>query len=229
MPLFHYKCQLIKRLLSDRTDDPLRPKIENKVQKHLEICEDCRKEADFYVELSNVSPKLGNFQPPNYLWERISLAVDEHPWEEGDNSHPIFQFSFLHSYKNSIPLAGVVATVLLVIILTLMPDLSTDMGGNNNQVQAGEINPEVAYVSLFMMSQGDKYPPEVQDYFISQLNGLNEKIAIIKTAMERHPHNQEIKLRLAEVYKQKISIYKRLEIPSRYQLMGNLSPKRIIN
>ncbi|MFH1701093.1 MAG: zf-HC2 domain-containing protein [Candidatus Zixiibacteriota bacterium] len=229
MTLFNYKCKRIKRLLSYGIDEPLTPGDEKKVQRHLEICGDCRKEAEFYLELSSVSKELGNLPPPDYLWERISLAVDEHPWEDDVNSYRIFQFSFLRSYKNSIPLAGVAATVLLALILTLIPDLSTDMDGANNRVLAGEINPDVAYVSLFMMSRGDKYPSEVQDYFINRLNGLNEKIAIIKTAMKRHPHNQEIKLRLTEVYKQKIGIYKRLEIPSRCQIMGNLSPKPITN
>jgi len=229
MLFINYKCQRVRRLLSDRIDAPLTARAEKKILKHLELCEECQKEATFYAELSEVSRELDYSQPPNYLWERISLKVDEHPWEEGDNSLPKFQFSFLHSYKNSIHLAGVVATVLLVIMLTLTPDLSTDMGSNKYQVQAGEIDPDVAYVSLFMMSQGNKYPMEVQDHFINQLNRLNEIITFIKTKLEYHPHNQEIKLRLAEAYKQKINIYQRLEIPSRYQLMGNLSPKRIIN
>lgn len=229
MLFFNNKCQRIKRLLSDRIDAPLSKRSEIKVEKHLKFCEECQKEVDFYSDLSQISKELDYSQPPDYLWERISLKVDEHPWEDEGNSGSKIQFSFLHSYKNSIHLAGVVATIFLVIILTLTPDLSTDMDGNKFQVQAGELDPDVAYVSLFMMSQGDKYPSEVQDYFISQLNGLNEKITYIKSKLESHPHNQEVRLRLAEVYKQKIYIYKRLEIPSKYQLMGNLSPEQIIN
>jgi hypothetical protein len=69
---------------------------------------------------------------------------------------------------------------------------------------------DLEYVSIYMMANQDKFPSEVRDYYLGQIEGLNKKIKTIKSALERYPKNQHINAQLAMTYKQKIDLYSQM-------------------
>jgi predicted anti-sigma-YlaC factor YlaD len=83
---FGDKCHRIRRLVSDRVDGPLSARAEKKVISHLEKCSECREESAFYQELKETASRIERVPPPPYLWERITVGLDEHPWGEEEVS-----------------------------------------------------------------------------------------------------------------------------------------------
>jgi hypothetical protein len=204
---FGSKCRRVKRLLSDRIDAPLSTKDEAVIRAHLAECRNCRKELTFYEHLKKSSHTLEPDTPPPYLWERISLKLDEHPW--GDEDSPS---NNRISSAWRINLAGVFTSCLLITFLCLLPGVKIE----DNDYPAGglaraeEFNSNIEYLSLYMMANGDMFPPEVRDYYLNQVQALDHKIKMIKSALDRFPENRRIKTQLATAYTHKIALYRHI-------------------
>ena len=205
------KCRRIRRLLSDRVDAPLPARAERKVAAHLENCPECRDEYAFYQELKENATHLQNSPPPAYLWERISLAVDEHPWGEDEG------FSDESSRPAAIGLTGKINWAAAILSIALVAVLSLSPGGVPHESRLthgtgmpGSASRDIEYVSLYLMANQDKFPEPVRDYYIGHMEGLNQKIETIKSALERYPQNNHIKAQLAMAYRQKIELYKEM-------------------
>jgi len=201
------KCRRVKRLLSDRIDAPLSAKDEARIRAHLAKCRNCREELAFYKRLKKSSHKLEPDTPAPCLWERISLKLDEHPW--GDEGLPSNNRA---SSAWRINLAGMFTSCLLITFLCLLPGAKVENDGypTGELARAEEFNSNIEYLSLYMMANGNMFPPEVRDYYLNQVQALNQKIKMIKSALDRFPENRRIKTQLATTYAHKIAIYRRI-------------------
>ena len=208
-----YNCRKTEKYLSDGIDSPLSPSVEKKVAAHLVVCSECREKQTFYHELKKLAGSLVDKTPPNYIWERISLRV-EHPW--GDEEDRGFR-RFFGKLITCLPVrrinfAGAVATSILIMFLSLVPGGRSDYSSapTGRSVQAEDFDSGNDFLSLYMMADDDRYPMEVREYYLNQLEGLNQKIKMVKTALDRFPENRHIKAHLAMAYEAKIRLYHHL-------------------
>ncbi|MCK5126367.1 MAG: zf-HC2 domain-containing protein [candidate division Zixibacteria bacterium] len=210
------KCEKIKRLLSDRIDTPLSERLEKKVRHHLEHCDDCRREADFYELIKADASKIDSVTPPDFLWERISLSIEEHPWGEDEHRQVTFFKNLSRLLQGSINYAGAALTFALIALLCLMPGGSSDRENFSKgaSIRAEEIGTNASYVSLYMMSHRERFPYEVQDYYLNKLGNLDQQIKMIKSALDRFPNNHQMSEQLVRTYAKKLKLYHQLGIAS---------------
>lgn len=207
-----YTCRRIRRLLSDRVDAPLSSGDERRVAAHLEKCESCRSEYAFYLDLKAAAGGLENVRPPAYLWERVAVQLDEHPWGEDQNRPGVWAAmgGFLNGHF------GLVGAVVSVVLILLIGGLPT---GFKRQVPNPYVpavheqiwGSELQNLSAFMIANGDRFPVEVQDYYLRHVEGLDRQIRTIKSALARYPNNRQIQAQLAIAYGQKIRLYQEME------------------
>ncbi len=210
MALFANKCQRIKRLLSRRLDEKLPLSLEKKVARHLEQCADCRAEEAFYSQIKITAANTDKYPMPDYLWERISLEVEEHPWGEDDEKYSKSQFSCFNLTKNPLNFSAIIA--VLILALVLFPGTSREDGGhtNNSSVRAEENNSDKAYLSLYLINHPENFPVETHDFYINQLDAINQKTDMIKYVLKKFPNNRQMRLKLANIYSKKIRLYQQL-------------------
>jgi len=213
---FGMSCRRIRRLLSDRLDNPLSLRDERKVTLHLASCADCRASDAFYRNLKEAAAHIENAPPPGYLWERVTVALDEHPWGEDTPYAGIrlpFPLSFLKGQMNY---AGAILSLALIALFTFAPGTGGhDADRLTQSAASGEVSsPAMESVSLFLSVNSDRFPPERQEYYLNHMLGLEQKIQTIKSALVRHPHNRHIMAQLALAYEQKIGLYRELGLGS---------------
>lgn len=212
------RCRRMRRLLSDRIDSPLPARDEKRVVAHLKTCRTCREEEAFYREMKAAARHLEPLPPPGYLWERVSLRLDEHPW--GEDPRPAWDgktspAGFLIRHIN---IAGAVVSALLIAALCLLPNKTAEVGTQMFSPTARiDSDRNIEYLSLYMMANGDRFPVEVRDYYLNCAKGLNQKIKTIKSALERYPQNRDIKAQLALAYRQKLELYNLVGMPPAQQ------------
>lgn len=208
-----YNCRKTEKYLSYRIDSPLSKAVEKKVAAHLETCPQCREKQVFFHELKELAGSLENHTPPNYIWERISLRL-EHPWgdEEERGFRRLYGKLFSRFPVREINFAGAVVTSILIMFLCLVPGGRSDYSSapTGRGVQAKEIDSGRDFLSLYMMADDDRYPMEVREYYLNQLEGLNQKIKMVKAALDKFPENRHIKAHLAMAYEAKIRLYNHL-------------------
>ena len=213
---FGISCRRIRRLLSDRLDNPLSLRDEQKVTLHLASCADCRASHAFYRNLKETAAHIENAPAPGYLWERITVALDEHPWGEDTPYAGIrlpFPFSVL---KGQINYAGAVLSLALIALFTFAPGTGGhDVDTPSQTATSGDVSSTaMESVSLFLTVNSDHFPPERQEYYLNHMQGLEQKIQTIKSALVRYPHNRHIMAQLALAYEQKIGLYRELGLGS---------------
>jgi len=205
------KCRRIRRLLSDRVDSPLSARAGRRVDSHLENCSECREEYAFYRELKESAARAEKVAPPPYVWERIAVAIDEHPWGEDETLSPELSIPAGKNLTGKINWAGAVLSMALVAVLSLSPGgVSHESRLTHRSTAPGGISRDMEYVSLYLMANQDKFPVQVRDHYLSHMEGLNQKIETIKSALERYPQNNHIKAQLAMAYRQKIELYEEM-------------------
>lgn len=195
------KCQRIMKLVSENLDSSLSPRAERRISVHLAQCEHCRETADYYREIKTIASDLDNSPAPSYLWERINIQLDEHPW--GDE---ISERTVRTNWANY------AFSLALILILALVPGAAIDdnSGSIGTTAYAREFDPGLENVSLYMASQSDHFPVEVRDYYLTQLQALDGRIRKVKNTLERYPSNRAVREQLTIVYGQKIKLYREL-------------------
>lgn len=211
---FDYKCRRIRQLLSDRLDGPLSPADERRVQRHLTRCADCREEASFYAQIKETAESIDDVTPPEYLWDRISVEIDIDPWGGRRPSllQKLWKRVSAYSPAGKINFAGIVLSCMLITMLCLLPGGGTGEDGqpDNALAQAEEVDAHLEYLSLYMTAKGDQFPSTVRDYYLGQIEGLDHKIRMIKSALNRYPQNKRVKAQLALAYQHKLALYHRM-------------------
>lgn len=208
------KCRRIRQLLSDRTDGPLASAEERRVQKHLTNCPECREEMAFYRQIRETAESFEEVTPPDYLWDRISVEIDIDPW--GGHKPTLLQKLWKSvadfSPTGRINFAGIVLSCMLLIVLCLLPGGGNGNSGqpNNALAQAEEIDAHLEYLSLYMTAKGDQFPSPVRNYYLGQIEGLDQKIRMIKSALNRFPENKRVRAQLAIAYRHKLALYHRM-------------------
>lgn len=211
---FDHKCRRIRQLLSDRLDGPLSPADERRVQNHLIRCPECRQEMTFYRQIKETAESIEDVTPPDYLWDRISVEIDIDPWGGCEPSflQKLWRQVTAFSPTGKINFAGIVLSCMLVIILCLLPGGGTgeDNQPDNALAQADEVDAHLEYLSLYMTAKGDQFPSTVRNYYLGQIEGLDQKIRMIKSALNRFPENKRVKAQLAIAYQHKLALYHRM-------------------
>ncbi|MCP4567008.1 MAG: hypothetical protein GY841_05445 [FCB group bacterium] len=209
-----YKCRRIRQLLSDRIDGPLAPAEECRVQKHLTHCPECREELAFYRQIRETAESIEEVTPPDYLWDRISVEIDIDPWggQKPTLLQKLWKWVAVFSPTGKINFAGIVLSCMLISVLCLLPGGGN---GNSNQpdnalAQAEEIDAHLEYLSLYMTAKGDQFPSTVRNYYLGQIEGLDQKIRMIKSALNRFPENKRVRAQLAVAYQHKLALYHRM-------------------
>jgi hypothetical protein len=208
-----YHCRSVLRLISAGLDEPLTPRQQRKTEAHLARCPECRAEAAFYRNLKEAAETMENRSAPTYIWERIALETEEHPWGEGaGKSAGLFsQWPVCRLLFGRLRPAAIVAAVLMTALSVIMPN---QMPGESEARPLTFVEAErtsTAYLSFMLALESDHFPAEVQDYYLSQLGALDQRIRTVKTALRRFPENRAIRAQLVAVYQQKITLYKRLQ------------------
>ena len=218
----YMKCNRVRRLISDGIDEPLSVRDEAKVQAHLAVCPDCRRELSFYNRIKKTASKLEAKTPPAYLWERISLELDEHPWGDEPDHDAGFWKKFLPGWGGfqEINLSSAVVSFLLIAFLCLFPGLDSinDEASPPTLAQASEYEADLSYLSLYMMANNDIFPNQVQEYYLAQFRALDGKIRMIKSALDRFPDNRRIRAQLALAYGHKLALYNRIGLTENNRL-----------
>ncbi len=201
------KCRRIKRLASDSLDSPrsaLSARIDKMVTAHLDQCEDCRAEIDFYREIKSLAGNMEQEQAPSYLWDRINIQLDEHPWGDPEETRK--------TGFGSLNWPGYAFSLAVVLILSLVPASAIDDNSDSigSTAFAREYDPGLEDVSLYMVSQSDHFPIEVRDYYVTQLQALDSKIRKVRNTLEKFPNNRVVREQLTIVYGQKIKLYREL-------------------
>jgi len=206
---FDNKCRKIRRLLSDRVDERLSIRDERRVAAHLSDCDGCRQEYAFYRELKATASEMDMIRPPVYLWDRIALQVDEHPWGE-DRARPSCAWYPAKLWNGNLGLVGAVIGLALVLIIGLMPSGRSSMARQTDRaaVQEGLLWQGIEPLSLFMFAGGDRFPSEVRDYYLRHAESLDRQIRTIKSALAQYPNNRQIQAQLAIAYGQKLQLYR---------------------
>ncbi len=212
---FGDNCRRIRRLLSDRVDEPLSSRNERRVAAHLAVCHECRREYDFYCDLKEAAAEMESIAPPAYLWERIALHVDEHPWGEGE-PHRTPGGLLARFWAGNIGYIGTVASIVLILLIGLRPAGGLDNTRDKDQSVAAEgtLGEDLEFLSVFMIFNGDRFPAELRDYYIRHAENLDQQIRTIKSALARYPNNQQMQAQLAIAYDQKIRLYHEVESAS---------------
>jgi len=208
-------CRRMRRMLSDRVDGVLSERETRRVDEHLRSCPSCREEYRFLRELVETASALEYHKAPDYLWERINLQLDEHPWggeDPAEGPEPGWRGLLVPN----INFAGLACICALIAILCLLPGPAGDDSGyiDENTALAQEYSSNIEYVSLYMMANADQFPPEIQQYYMNQLMSLDQKIRMIKTTLDRFPENRRAQAELAATYGHKLAIYKKLGFTS---------------
>lgn len=222
---FACTCRRIRRLLSDRIDAPLPPGDEARVTAHLEKCEACRAEYAFYLDLKAAAHGMESVRPPAYLWERIAVQLDEHPWGE-DQNRPGVWTTLAGFINGNFGFVGAVVSVALILLIGGLPGGFERQAPNPYVPAAHEtlLGSDLPNLSAFMIANGDCFPTEVQDYYLRHAEGLDQQIRTIKSALAHYPNNRQIQAQLAIAYGQKIRLYQELESSS---LRGGHLPDRL--
>lgn len=208
-----YRCRRVLRLVSMGLDEPLTHRRQRTIEAHLAQCPECRAEAAFYRDIKGAAGAMENRPAPDYIWDRIVLQTDEHPWGEGmvrSTARAAVEHAQRLLFGRLRP-AAVFATGLILALSIAMP--SRIPGESEARpltfVEAERTSTE--YLSFMLAMEGDRFPAEVQDYYLSQLGALDQRIRTVKTALQRFPENRAIRAQLIAAYQQKISLYKRLQ------------------
>jgi hypothetical protein len=206
---FGNKCHRIRRLLSERVDEPLSTRNERCVAEHLVDCNECRREYEFYRELKEVAFEMEMIRPPTYLWDRISVQVDEHPWGE-DGVRPLGARSPAKLWQGNLGLAGAVIALVLVLIIGLMPSgrSSDTRQVGRDAIQEESLPQEIDPLTIFLLSGSDRFPTGVRDYYLRHAESLDRQIRTIKLALTQYPNNRQIQAQLAIAYGQKLQLYR---------------------
>jgi hypothetical protein len=195
-------------------DESLSAKDEATVSAHIAECTKCKRELTFYEKLRADASEMDTKSPPAYLWERISLQLEEHPWGEEGNPENKFWRKYLPGMMDfrEANISGVLVSIILITFLCLFPGLSTiqDSSDFPTQVQAKAYDANLHYLSLYMIANGDIFPEPVREFYLAQLNALDGKIRMIKDVLGRFPENRLIKAQLAAAYAQKLALYRRI-------------------
>jgi hypothetical protein len=185
--------------------------MEAKVEEHLSRCDACREEWEFYINIKEAATELENVPPPAYMWDRIELAIDEHPWGEKPESRKKTRGLVWGVLGGRVNYVAAALSLILIFALSLAPNSAYEK-------RATQMEPagtgDLEYVSLYMMTNQNRFPVEIRDYYLAGMEGLNQKIKTIKSALERFPENRHIKAQLALAYKQKIDLYRELGTPT---------------
>jgi len=209
------KCRRIRRYLSDGLDTPLPPRIEKRVSRHLASCSECREELAFYRDLKEAASQIETIKVPDYLWERISIELDEHPWgEDGTRQDKRESVFSLRSINTRINLAGAALSLLLLALLSLSPGGASHKTSAVYQSASHGMSPsrDIEYVSLYLLANQDRFPREVRYHYLSYMEGLNFRIDKLKSALAQYPSNYHIKDQLAMVYSEKIKLYREIGV-----------------
>ncbi|MDD4051974.1 MAG: zf-HC2 domain-containing protein [candidate division Zixibacteria bacterium] len=207
------RCRRVLRLVSMGLDEPLTNGRQRKIEAHLAQCPACRAEAAFYREIKEAAQAIENRPAPDYIWDRIVLQTDEHPWGEGAVESMVrvsIEYARRLLFGRLRP-AAVFATGLILALSITMPN---QIPGESEArpltfVEAERTSTE--YLSFMLAMESDRFPVEVQDYYLSQLGGLDQRIRTVKTALRRFPENRAIRAQLVAAYQQKITLCRRLQ------------------
>ncbi len=216
MSIFGGKCHRVKRLISAGIDDPLSNADEAKVLAHVAFCQDCREEMAFYNRLRKNLADLEMKQPPRYLWERISLQLDEHPWGSNAEGETNYAQKLVPGWSalRGTNLSSIIVCCILIAFLCLFPGMEAIQTDSDvpESAQAGELDPNLEYLSLYMIANHDIFPDQVREYYLTQLESLEGKIKMIKAALDRFPGNRRIRAQLAMVYRHKLALYQHIGV-----------------
>ncbi len=208
-----YRCRSILRLVSAGLDEPLTPRQQRKTEAHLARCPQCRAEAAFYQSIKVAAGGMENRPAPVYIWDRITLEIEEHPWGEGagkSTRQPAPTVAFRLLFGRLRPAVACV-TGLMLAFLIVMPN---QIPGESEARPLTFVEAErtsTAYLSFMLALENDRFPVEVQDYYLNQLGALDQRIRTVKSALRRFPENRAIRQQLVAAYQQKITLYKRLQ------------------
>lgn len=195
------------RLVSEGLDEPPTSPRRKKTEAHLARCPRCRAEAAFYRELKDAAAGMDHHPAPTYIWERIELEIAEHPWGEGMTAAArIRRRLFGWPRPAAVALAG-----LLVILSIVMPNQMPNRSQARPLTFVEAERTSTAYLSFLLAMERDRFPVEVQDFYLNQLGALDQRIRTVESAMRRFPGNRAIRQQLISAYQQKITLYKRLQ------------------
>jgi hypothetical protein len=208
-----YRCQQIMRFVSAGLDEPLTSRRRKKTEAHLARCPRCRAEAAFYRELKDAAAGMDHPPAPSYIWDRIELEIAEHPWGEGTGARSkigwgeaVGRLLFGHLRPAAAAMAG-----LITLLAILMPNQIPNESQARPLTFVEAERTSTAYLSFLLALERDRFPAEVQDYYLNQLGALDQRIRTVEAAMHRFPGNQAVRRQLIAAYQQKITLYKRLQ------------------
>ena len=205
-----YKCKRFTRLISDGMDNPLTRRQQKQLDAHLAKCPKCAEKAAFYSDLQNLAGTLETHRAPDYLWERINIRLEEHPW--GDDEHdPQPAFNFWQGINKTwrLNLSGAALACLTIFIFGLIshPRAVPAHFQPSDPEQVVEYSSSVDYLSLFMMLRNDTFPDEKREFYLNQLTALEQNIRMIEETRQRFPQNRRVQAELASAYEKKFIIY----------------------
>lgn len=208
-----YRCRRIMRMVSAGMDEPLTARQRRTTETHLALCAGCRMEAALYRDIKEAAAGMNHTPVPPHIWERIELAIAEHPWGEGTDARSKIGWGTVigRAVFGQWRPAGVAMAGLITLLAIFMPNQIPHESQARPLTFVEAERTSTAYLSFLLALERDRFPAEVQDYYLNQLGALDQRIRTVESAMRRFPGNHAIRRQLIAAYQQKITLYKRLQ------------------
>lgn len=207
----HAWCRLISRLVSDRLDGSTSGLKSRLIDRHLAKCPACREQAAFFAELKQTAANAPFSRPPEYIWERISLRLDEHPWGEDRGGLKITagadQKGMGILWTN---MAGALAGIALAFLLGLHSKGGSADDFSQTALAEANSSQSTENIGLYMTAHPSQFPMEVRRHYVRWMTGVDRRITRIKTALDHHPGNMLIQAQLAAAYENKVALYRQM-------------------
>lgn len=208
------KCAKAKKWISEYIDGGLDREKASSLEKHLEICQGCRKLLADFRQIKQRAKGLKKTDPSSQAWFLIQERLKEKT--QAPVPGPRVRFLFFPAplrYAVSAALLIFVVAGALVIGLKLWNRGETRIGPNGQEfalakIQEAEQHYKLAIKALWeaVQSQKDNLDPKIEETFRINLELIDASLAGCRRAVKNNPGDMESRYYLLAVYKKKAEL-----------------------
>jgi len=209
------RCSHAHKLIGDYLDGTLGCENNERLQKHLENCPDCRDLLRDFQGIVEQAKELPKHEPSNRVWTSILAGVEEAGREPSVRRAPKPKWSEMFIYRGRAKYAWAAAFLLVVavggIVIGLRP--SKDVSGLSSQdrytlakLDEAEKHYKLAIQALneAVGSQKNGLDPQLASVFERNLGEIDSAIQACQSAVAKEPNNLEARAYLLGAYKNKV-------------------------
>ncbi len=207
-------CEQIRNRLDEYVDGDLAPDAAEKVDGHLESCDDCREhERELRALLARASSLAGEVAPERDLWPEIRDRIER---------RTVLAFFGAGSWTPLRAAAAVAATLLIVVTTAVVsfrvgqsdaPQMTT-LRVEPAVHKSESINAEFEQARLelrgWLEQNRESLPPETLELIESNLQVIDKSVGEIQGALDQNPQSPELNRLLLATYRREVQLLQRV-------------------